>query len=294
MNGGKQMGGYQYQTIPKIEADAVHGNTVFAVERAMKIADSLKYRLGIFISDLEIEQEMIRKCETSEVFTCTASLSDEVFSALRYACSELSAISSNPPAVEIRKDPESEKKRYYRKVVLPQDEIVSHLANQAIFVRTPMLWSRNNRKIRGNKGRTIGPEKCTIYRESVYYSIVLDPDFQNYDFSRFKKKIIHYLYVYRDLPTNKMYLIDNDNHETKHVTDAIVRFLPAGDTPLNCNFYSSAIITDLIPEGTYITVTPMDTGMLSDEDIVNYWRSMADTVTLYDTEHSHKLQKNAH
>ena len=270
------MGGYHYQTIPKIEADAVHGNTVSAVDKAMKIADSLKYRLGIFNSDLEIEQEMLRKCQGGEVFTCTGSLSDEVFSALRYACSELNALSSNPPAVELRADPEAEKKRYYRKVVLPQDEIVSHLESQAIFVRTPMLWSRNNRRVRGNKGRTIGPEKCTIYRESVYYSIILDPDFQTYDFSRYKKKIIHYLYIYRDLPANKMYLIDNDNHETKHVTDAIVRFLPAGDTPLNCNFYSSAMLTDLIPEGTYITVTPMESRMLPDNEIVDFWRSRAE------------------
>ena len=273
------MGGYHYQTIPRTEADAVHMNTVNTVEKAIKIADSLKYRLGIFRSDLEIEQTMIRKCNAAEVFTCTGSLSDEVFSALRYACSELNAISNNPPAVELRADPEEEKKRYYRKVVLPQDEIVSYLTDRAIYVRTPMLWSRNSRRIRGNKGRTIGPEKCTIYRESVYYSILLDPAFQSYDFSRYKKKIIHYLYIYRDLPANKMYLIDNDNHETKHVTDAIARVLPAGDTPLNCNFYSSAMVTDLIPEGTYITVTPMESGMMADNDIVDFWRSSAEKKT---------------
>ena len=266
------MSGYLYQTMQKMETDAVHENTVSAVNKAMKIADILKYRLGIFMSDLEIEERMIQSCEGSDVFTSTASLSDAVFSTLRYACSELNSISNNPPAVEVRTDPEAEKKRYFRKVVLPQDQVVSHLADHAIFVRTPMLWSRNNRRIRGNKGRTIGPEKCTVYRDSVYYSILLDPEYQTYDFSQFKRKIIHYLYVYRDLPANKMYLIDNDNHENKHVTDAIVRFLPAGDTPLNCNFYSSALVSDQIPEGTYVTVTPMETGILPVDDIVKFWR----------------------
>jgi len=268
------MSSYIYHTIPQMEADAVQQCVASSIHKARKIADNLRFRLKVFESDWEIEQSMIRNCGTSEVFTCAQSLSDEVFSALRFACNELNALSNAPPAVELRTDPEAEKKRYYRTVVLPQDQVESHLTDDAIFVRTPMLWSRNNRMVRGGKGRTIGPEKCTVYRDSVYYSIILDPDFQGYDFSKFKKKIIHYLYIYRDLPENKMYLIDNDNHETKHVTDAIVRLLPAGDTPLNCNFYLSAQVTDLIPEGTYVTVTAMDHGMLSDTDIINFWRNM--------------------
>lgn len=267
------MSAYLYHTIPKMEADTVEECVTASIHKAKKIAENLRSRLSIFESNLEIEREMIRNCGTSEVFTCAPSLSDEVFSALRFACNELNTLSIAPPAVELRPDPEAEKKRYYRNVVLPQDQVVSHLTEDAIFVRTPMLWSRNNRMVRGGKGRTIGPEKCTVYRDSVYYSIILDPEFQSYDFSKFKKKIIHYLYIYRDLPENKMYLIDNDNHETKHVTDAIARLLPAGDTPLNCNFFSSAQVTDLIPEGTYITVTAMDHGVLSDTDIVDFWRN---------------------
>ncbi len=270
------MSGYIYQTMPKMEANSVQESTSLAMSRAGKVIDNLRFRLSVFQSDLKIEQDALRGCESSDIFTSIASLSDEVFSALRFACNELNAISNNPPAAEVREDPEAEKKRYYRTVVLPQDQVVSHLTENAIFVRTPMLWSRNNRRIRGGKGRTIGPEKCTVYRDSVYYSIILDPAFQNYDFGKYKRKIIHYLYIYRDLPANRMYLIDNDNHETKHVTDAIVRLLPAGDTPLNCNFYSSAMVTDLIPEGTYVTVTTMEYGMMADCDIVEFWRNGTD------------------
>ena len=265
------MGEYFYQTMPKMEADAVQESTVSTIKKAKKVADNLRFRLNIFQNDLEIEQNVTRNREASEVFTNTVSLSDEVFSTLRFACSELNSISNTPPAVELRTDPEEVKKRYFRTVVLPQDQVVSCLTDDAIFVRTPMLWSRNNRRVRGGKGRVIGPEKCTVYRDSVYYSIVLDPAFSRYDFSKFKKKIIHYLYVYRDLPTNKMYLIDNDNHETKHVTDAICRLLPAGDTPLNCNFYASAMLTDCVPEGTYITVTTMENGLMNEKEIVSFW-----------------------
>ena len=270
------MSGYIYQTMPKMEANSVQESTSLAMNRAGKVIDNLRFRLSVFQSDLKIEQDALRGCESSDAFTSIASLSDEVFSALRLACNELNSISNNPPAAEVREDPEAEKKRYYRTVVLPQDQVVSHLTENAIFVRTPMLWSRNNRRVRGGKGRTIGPEKCTVYRDSVYYSIILDPAFQSYDFGKYKRKIIHYLYIYRDLPANRMYLIDNDNHETKHVTDAIVRLLPAGDTPLNCNFYSSAMVTDLIPEGTYVTVTTMESGMMSDSDIVEFWRNKTD------------------
>ena len=273
------MNGYAYQIMPRMEADAVQESTLLAIKKAEKLIDNLRFRLNVFQSDLTIEQNVIRNSEACELFTSIVSLSDEVFSALRSACNQLNSISTAPPAVEIRSNPEEEKTRYYRSVVLPQDQVVSHLTEKAIYVRTPMLWSRNNRRIRGGKGRTIGPEKCTVYRDSVYYSIVLDPDFQSYDFSKYKRKIIHYLYIYRDLPNNKMYLIDNDNHETKHVTDAIVRLLPAGDTPMNCNFYYSAMVTDLIPEGTYVTVTTMENGMMEDDEIVSFWRKWADPGT---------------
>ena len=273
------MNGYAYQIVPRMEANAVQESTLLAIKKAEKLIDNLRFRLNVFQSDLTIEQNVIRNSEACELFTSIVSLSDEVFSALRSACNQLNSISTAPPAVEIRSNPEEEKTRYYRSVVLPQDQVVSHLTEKAIYVRTPMLWSRNNRRIRGGKGRTIGPEKCTVYRDSVYYSIVLDPDFQSYDFSKYKRKIIHYLYIYRDLPNNKMYLIDNDNHETKHVTDAIVRLLPAGDTPMNCNFYYSAMVTDLIPEGTYVTVTTMENGMMEDDEIVSFWRKWADPDT---------------
>ena len=68
-------------------------------------------------------------------------------------------------------------------------------------------------------------------------------------------------------------MIDNDNHETKHVTDGISGFLPGGDSPLSCNFFMSAASSHEIPEGTYITVTPADNGAKRAVDIIDFWKS---------------------
>ena len=141
------MSHYSYMTIPRMEADAVQESTSAAICRARKIADNLSLRMKTFESDLEIEQNIIRSSGSPEVFTRAVSLSDEVFSSLRNACNELNAASNAPPAVEIRTDPETEKKRYYRTVVLPQDQVVSFLTQDAIFVRTPMLWTTPSRPL---------------------------------------------------------------------------------------------------------------------------------------------------
>ena len=260
-----------YKMMPRVEADAVLDSTASAIQKAKKTAENLTTRLRIVESYLQIEEDALRHCTDVSISTNLQALSDETFSALRFGANDLQALSAFPPAAETSEDPSAEEERYYKKIVLPADKVLSFLEPDAIYVRTPMLWSRQNRKIRGSKGRTIGPERCVFYRNSVRYSIMIDPSFATYNFKKFEKKIVQYLYIYHDLPTNKMYLIDNDNHETKHVTDAIIQFLPAGDTPLACNFYSSAAITEAIPEGTYVTVTSFSDGIKSDEKIIAYW-----------------------
>ena len=105
------MNGYSYQVMPKMEADAVQESTLLAIKGAEKLIDNLRFRLNVFQSDLAIEQNVIRNSKACELFTSMVSLSDEVFSALRYTCNQLNSISAAPPAVEIRNDPEEEKTR---------------------------------------------------------------------------------------------------------------------------------------------------------------------------------------
>lgn len=267
---------YDYRMMKKYEADAMQLGTISAAKKGERVAQNLLSRLSLLERNLETETGFLQRSCEHEVSTNIQSIADDIFSALRAAANDLHGISVCPPAAQFAESPDGEAERYYKKIVLPEDSVCSFLEDDAIYVRTPMLWSRQNRRIRGDKGRTIGPERCTIYRDSVHYSILVDPRFCAYDFSKFKKKILHYLYVYRDLPSHSMYLIDNDNHESKYVTDAITRYLPAGDTPLSCNFYSSAVVTDSIPEGTYVTVTAFDLGIKAEADIIAFWKKKYD------------------
>lgn len=260
-----------YKMMPRVEADAVLDSTASAIQKAKKTAENLTTRLRIVESYLQIEEDVLRHSKETNLNTNLQALSDETFSALRFCANDLHNLSAFPPSSEVSIDPAADEERYYKRIVLPADKVLSFLESDAIYVRTPMLWSRQNRKIRGNKGRTIGPERCVFYRDSVRYAIMIDPSFASYDFEKYQRKIVHYLYIYHDLPTNKMYLIDNDNHETKHVTDAIIQFLPGGDSPLTCNFYASAAVSEAIPEGTYVTVTTATDGIKSDEEIIRYW-----------------------
>ena len=90
--------------------------------------------------------------------------------------------------------------------------------------------------------------------------------------AKFSTKIVHFMYVYSENPSEKRFIADNDNHETKYVQDAITMFLPNGDSPFCCSTYSSAIMTNEISEGTYLTITTEENGILPSEMIVDYWK----------------------
>ena len=147
--------------------------------------------------------------------------------------------------------------------------------DRAIMVRTPMLWSRARRDIILN-GREYKKKEATLFREDLMSEIKEHPDFQQLDLSLFKQYILHFLYVYspRSVRTGKV--VDNDTHETKYIQDAITMFLPGGDNPFSCSIYLSAYISRLIPEGTYITVTPAHDGIKSAEEIELFWTSKLD------------------
>lgn len=115
------------------------------------------------------------------------------------------------------------------------------LHKEAIYVRLPMLWARNQRYGRGQYGQITGREKIIFFRDDIAACIKGADEFETFDFEEFSNKIVHYLYVYGDHPTKKRFVVDNDNHETKYVQDAITMFLPYGDSPFWCSTYSSAI-----------------------------------------------------
>lgn len=260
-----------YQILSVNDADAVRASTASAIKKGQEYAAKLLARINTLKHDFDLESDMIKREKEADIMTNIQSVSDNVFAALRNAANNLYGVSAFPPSVSAMNSPEKEEARHYEEIIIPSDQVLAFLEPNAIFVKTPMLWSRNNRKVRGSGGRTIGPDHTAFYRDAVQYSIKNSPNYLAYNFSVFKEKIIHYLYVYHDLPNNKIYLVDNDNHESKSVTDAIAHFLPCGDEPLSCDFYFTAAVTKSIPEGTYVTVTPKGLGMKSTKEIFSFW-----------------------
>ena len=104
------------------------------------------------------------------------------------------------------------------------------------------------------------------------YAITACDNYGSYPFEEYAWKTIHFFYVYHGLPANKIYICDNDNHETKPVIDAITHFLPLGDHPLSCEIHASATLSDEVGEGTYITVTHLEDGLKSRADILKFWK----------------------
>ncbi len=194
---------------------------------------------------------------------CAAAIED-VYATIRRAGNALYAISSVPPSQGLLSDPTAEETSHYQ-LLLPLDQIQAYLEPHAIYVHTPMLCSMHNKKLR--RGQPV--EHCVMYRDAVQRAIMLAPGYADYNFSRYREKIVHYLFIYAS--THEQH-IDNDNHLTKHVTDRITHLFPGGDSALSCNFYYSARIDKTIPSGTYITITPKQYGIQSEENIVLYWQ----------------------
>lgn len=152
-----------------------------------------------------------------------------------------------------------------------QDDVNVRLEEDAIYVKLPMLWTRDGRQVRSKNGRYLSPENSKIFRSEIIRKMVNSPKFLTYDVSKFSKKIIHFLYVFDAIPSNRHLVVDNDNHDTKYIQDAIVMNLPGGDNPLECFIYSSAALSQAVQPGTYVTVTPMKSGVKTNEEILRYW-----------------------
>lgn len=241
---------------------------------AKTTSDNLRSRLKIVENYYKVEQSAFSSVECAhEVYSKIPFIEEELIGALRIAAGKLYSLGAIYPEVFAFEDDPFCADKHYQKILTPENQVLAFLEPSSMFIRTPMLWNRQNMRVRGKDGRTIGAERSKNYCDAVNYAIRLADNFFDYDFAQFQKKIIHYLFVYADFPANKIYIVDNDNHITKYITDAIVTFLPNGDHPLSCNMYFSAEQSKCIPEGTYITVTKGENGLIPQSEIVNFWHS---------------------
>ncbi len=146
--------------------------------------------------------------------------------------------------------------------------VEAHLESDGIYIRLPMLGSRNARPGK----MKIDQANASNFRDSIVYAIEHNDHFRDYDFSRFDHKIIQYLYVYNlDLQGHSNRIIDNDNHNTKAIQDAVALYLPGGDFGLSCANYCASALSKEVPEGTYITVAAAKNGVKPSDEIIKKW-----------------------
>lgn len=200
---------------------------------------------------------------------------DELFTAMKNSTLDLYKICGTAPVFDgLFLEEAAAASRTNPDCSAPKPGVKAVLHDGTIYVRTPMLWTVNGRRIKGNGGRYLGAERYTFFRDEVAQAIKNALNFPGFDLGSFKTKTFHYLYVYNSLSSSPALMPDNDNHETKFVQDAIAMFLPGGDTPLSCSIFSSATLSSRVPEGTYITVSPGLRAITSDSEVLNFWANL--------------------
>ena len=256
--------------LPKADALRLLDYTESTVQKASKALESLSCGIKKANALSEIDRDLLGNMAGSNSDYCNSkadSIAEELYACIRKNTMDLYRVVQIPP--EIIGCPELEMGMYATQP--PENRVIVKLRKEAIYVRLPMLWARNQHHVRGQYGQITGKEKIIFFRDDIAASIKGADEFETFDFEEFSNKIVHYLYVYGDHPANKRFVVDNDNHETKFVQDAITMFLPYGDSPFWCSTYSSAVLSNRIPEGTYVTVTPYHTGIFTDERVVAWW-----------------------
>lgn len=142
---------------------------------------------------------------------------------------------------------------------------------RGIFVRTPELWTKNGREQRNRNGAYAGGESYLFFKSEVMEGI--KRELKKTDFSQmsFQEKLISFLYVYpssmREPPP------DNDNHETKYLIDAIALMTPGGDGAYCTSLFSSAVKTDQVFPGCYISLTAAQFGIPSANSVISFWEN---------------------
>lgn len=263
----------------RYESETVLKNTLATLEKGKDYARKLQTRLINLSCDLDAEQQFCRSEGYENPVTNVIEIAEDASYAIRFYIEKLYALVRNAPSCETRPDPQSCEQSYYNRVILRQTIIRVCLEPDAIYIRMPMLRNIQNRLARGEKSRVIESSQSKMYREPLHYAVAGCENFRSYDFDSFAWKTIQFLYIYRGLPANKIYICDNDNHETKPIIDAIAHFLPLGDHPLSCEIHASAMLSDEVEEGTYITVTRLSEGMKTAKEVLEYWKEIQKRVT---------------
>ena len=272
--------------LSRFEVETVLKCTEESLQKGLEYAQNLQTRLRNLSRDLEIERRYAEETGPENAAVNAVQIAEDVAFAVRFYIEKLYSLVRNAPACALQSDPQSYEQSYYNRVILSLTNIQAYLEPDAIFIRTPLLRNTQKRQQRVDKTGAAGTDQSKIYREAVRYAITACDNYESYPFEEYAWKTVHFFYVYHGLPANKIYICDNDNHETKHVIDAITHFLPLGDHPLSCEIHASATLSDEVEEGTYITVTRLDDGLKSRAEILKFWKEREEK---HPTEDTHRM-----
>ena len=151
----------------------------------------------------------------------------------------------------------------YRKIARETHAFDAFVEGNMLLVRMPMLPSiRAHGVINSGQKRAIFD--TPMFVETVRGAMLSVKE----KLPKISKKNIMYLFIYRDAAAPHL---DSDNHNTKAITDEICSHFEAGDDGFYADFRFFTRASELLPAGTYITVSAMDGALPTPEDIIEMW-----------------------
>lgn len=252
---------------------------VFAVEDAKELADKLNrnmrdfYReLTYFQSDLNLfDEDLALDLLSLEDANDALAGIEQRLATLKSTVLKAYYLLTVPLTYGGLLDLPSAEKDHFFSIDKPIEGVDSYYENGLFFVRTPMLASRNYYSAAVSKGAKTNSylrDCAPIFKDTVRQSMANLMREINDDLSAFRSKTILFLFSYSSANRRKM--LDNDNHDTKGIQDAITSHLPGGDGALSCRVIYDTVLTDEVEEGTYITVMPSNR-TVSNEEVVKFW-----------------------
>lgn len=151
----------------------------------------------------------------------------------------------------------------YQKIACETGDFDAFVEGNLLLVRMPMLPSiRAHGVINNGQKRAIFD--TPMFVETVRGSVLSVKE----KLPKIAKKCITYLFIYRDAAAPHL---DSDNHNTKAITDEICSHFEAGDDGFYADFRFFTRASELLPAGTYVTVSAMDGALPTPEHIIELW-----------------------
>lgn len=142
------------------------------------------------------------------------------------------------------------------------------IENGVIFAACPILCSSNlTREVSSRDGNRFQTANAPMFGESLWRAFLHNENYKTLDLDSFREKTCYLLFAYNS--TN--HVPDNDNHDIKSTIDGITKELPGGDSATSCRIILDGIITEHIPEATYICIIPGKKSNPSCDKIVQFW-----------------------